>query len=303
MARGNNCERVFHGKQDSELFLAVLQEAIERFGIEIFSYCMMPNHYHLAVRTPIPNLSKAMAWLQTTFTVRHRISHKRVGHLFQGRYKAQLVESGDYLKTLILYIHLNPIRTRKRGQLSYTGTYTDLDQYRWSSHPFYLGKSKPAWLNLEPLKFWGKFPKEASQEYRRVIKSLVKDEPLDWNDHIQHGLLAGSQHFVTMIKKKLSKKPMLSSESGKAELTKMNAEQRRALLRPLLQELNDERIITWARVKLQMERPADLASEKGYRDGGSILQIVKRVELRSLKDVKTRMTLQKLRKRVSIVEV
>jgi len=136
MVRGNNRDRIFYAESDVELFLDVMAEASSRFSVKVLAYCLMPNHYHLALKTPEANLSRTMAWIQTTFSVRYRIKHKRIGHIFQGRYRAEVVEAGNYLKTLLIYIHLNPIRSRKSGKLSFTGSYKDLESFKWSSHRF-----------------------------------------------------------------------------------------------------------------------------------------------------------------------
>jgi putative transposase len=301
IARGNNRERIFKTIQDYELFCTVIDEAVGRFQLEIYSYCLMPNHYHLAVRTPGGNLSAAMAWIQTTFTARYKIKRKRVGHVFQGRYKSYLVESGDYLRTLIYYIHLNPIRTRKSGKLSYTGGHRELNQFRWSSHPFYEGKKAPGWLQLEPLKLWGRSRGEAVAEYRRSIKSLLNDEPLDWKDHLRHGLVAGGDEFVSFVKKKLSQKPILSRYSGQVDLKRITQSELRDKWGPYLEKVHDRRLQIWARVKFLGERPADLARELNYQDGSAITQIVKRVEQREKSDKKTRVQLEELRKEMSNV--
>lgn len=301
ISRGNNRDQIFYSKTDIDLFYRVLEEAVTRFNLDLFAYCLMPNHYHLALRTPEGNLSKSMAWIQTTFTTRYKVKHKRIGHLFQGRYKAHLVESGDYLKTLIYYIHLNPVRSRKSGKLSYSGSYEDLKQFEASSHRFYEGRKKPDWLNLEPVKLWGKPDTEAAKEYRRTIKSLVADKPLDWKDHIQFGLCAGTDSFVELIKEKISEKSHLSENTGKLELNRLSLAERKLLLESHLKSQNDPRIVIWARVKLLGERSVDIAREKGYRDGSSILHIVKRVDIRSRKDLITKHALMKLRKIASSV--
>ncbi len=89
MARGNERRAVFRDDDDRRLFLRTLGEMVEQFGVRVTAYCLMPNHYHLVVGTPRGNLSRAMGWLQVTYTVRFSRRHRRSGHLFQGRFKAQ----------------------------------------------------------------------------------------------------------------------------------------------------------------------------------------------------------------------
>ncbi len=112
------------------------------------AYVLMGNHYHLLLETPEPNLVVGMKWLQGTYTMRFNRRHRGGGHLFQGRYKAIVVdpEEPTYLLTLSDYIHLNPIRAGlvQRGQ--------KLFSYPWSSYPSYLlgpGSGRPGWLKTE----------------------------------------------------------------------------------------------------------------------------------------------------------
>jgi hypothetical protein len=82
----------------------------------VHAYCLMPNHYHLVVETPRANLSPAMGWLQTTYTMRFNRRHRRTGHLFQGRYKAQLVDAAEYGQWLVRYVHYSPVRPARRQE-------------------------------------------------------------------------------------------------------------------------------------------------------------------------------------------
>ena len=74
----------------------------------------MANHYHLLVETPCGNLSRGIGWLQTTYTVRFNRRHRRSGHLFQGRFKAHVVEADNDAMELLRYVHLNPVRPRDK---------------------------------------------------------------------------------------------------------------------------------------------------------------------------------------------
>lgn len=139
MARGNERKRLFYEDEDYQLFLKCLAEASSEFALSMKAYCLMPNHYHLLLQTPQGNLSRALGWLQTTFTIRYNRLHRRSGHLFQGRFKAHLIDTGAYARVLIPYIHLNPIRSRKGGQLHVSGTWEQLQAWLWSSHRIYAG--------------------------------------------------------------------------------------------------------------------------------------------------------------------
>ena len=119
--RGNERQLIFRDDQDRRKFLHYFEETIEKFGLIVHALCLMPNHYHIEIETPNGNLSKAMQWLKTTYTVYFNHRHSRSGHLFQGRYKSIVVEKDSYLLELSRYIHLNPVRAGlvgSQGQMS-----------------------------------------------------------------------------------------------------------------------------------------------------------------------------------------
>ena len=112
MSRGDRREDIFLDDVDRQDFLKTLAEACQKTGWQVHAYCLMRNHYHLVLETPNANLVAGMAWLQSTYTIRLNHRHQLFGHVFSGRYKAQLVEgSGNgYLRTACDYVHLNPVR-------------------------------------------------------------------------------------------------------------------------------------------------------------------------------------------------
>jgi len=118
MARGIERPSIFHNATDYELFLKTLEDGLKQFEVKLHGYCLMTNHFYLILETPRGNLPRFMAWLQTTHTIRYNHLHRPVGHLFQGRYRAELVEDAAYGKWLLLYVHLNPVRSRSGGKMS-----------------------------------------------------------------------------------------------------------------------------------------------------------------------------------------
>ena len=109
-SRGNNRQEIFLEDEDRRLFLDTLAAVISRFNLHLFAFCLMSNHFHLFLRTPQANLSRAMQWLIGTYTRRFLGRHRRGGHLFQGRFKAALVADEGHWLNLSLYLHLNPVR-------------------------------------------------------------------------------------------------------------------------------------------------------------------------------------------------
>lgn len=279
MARGNEQARIYRSAQDYQLFLKTLDEALLGFEVVLHAYCLMPNHFHLVVETPQGNLPRFMAWLQTTFTVRYNRRHQRSGHLFQGRYRAELVEKEDYGRWLILYVHLNPVRSRAGGTLQYFGRLSDLQAFAWSSHLDYAGlrSKKLCGLSMNWRKLWGN-----ALGYRKAIAGEIQaHEPLNWKEKVRMGLVAGKAGMMRRVKKLLVGR---KRETGAELREQLQRTDRRKNLGPVLEREEDQRNRIWIRVKLLGEGKVDLARERGYRSSVSIYQIVKRVGQRAEQD-------------------
>ena len=132
-SRGNERKKIFWDDQDRELYLARLDQIHERFHWHVHAYVLMSNHCHLLVETPMANLSRGMRQLNGVYTQEFNRRHGRVGHLFQGRFKAILVEEDNYLLEVSRYIILNPVRA---------GMVERPEEYRWSSYPSIIGMGK-----------------------------------------------------------------------------------------------------------------------------------------------------------------
>lgn len=124
-SRGNAKQAIFCDDIDRQAFLAIVGSTVKRFGWTVYAYCLMGNHYHLLVETPVPNLSRGMRHLNGLYTQRFNRRHGRVGHVLQGRFGAILVERETYLLELVRYIALNPIRA---------GIASGPEKWRWSSY-------------------------------------------------------------------------------------------------------------------------------------------------------------------------
>ena len=155
MCRGNRREAIFEDDTDREMFLATLGEACQKTGWRVSAYVLMGNHYHLLLSTPEPNLVEGMTWFQGTYTKRYNARHRKSGHLFGGRYKAVLVDddAGEYFRTVLDYIHLNPVRAGiVRARRSRDGIAPpDLREFRWSSLGNYSAapSKRPLWIDEE----------------------------------------------------------------------------------------------------------------------------------------------------------
>ena len=140
--RGNYLMRVFATEGSKKSFELTLFQCCERYNWILYAYCILDNHFHLAVETREPNLSTGMQWLQSTFAKRYNNFRRKRGHLFQGRYKALIVEQGEHFGSLLHYIHLNSVRS---GLCDTSG----LIEYRWHSLWYlFRRRRRPEYLDM-----------------------------------------------------------------------------------------------------------------------------------------------------------
>lgn len=194
-ARGNERKDIFRDERDKERFLAYLESSVVRYKGEIHAYCLMNNHYHLLLSTPAGNLSQIIRHINGAYTVFFNKRHHRFGHLFQGRYKAILVEADEYAGELSRYIHLNPVRA---------GLVKLPEEYPWTSYLNYIGEKKaPKWQTIEwLLRYFGRALEEAKKQYRVFVEARIgvsEENPL--KEAIASTIL-GSPDFVEEIKRK-----------------------------------------------------------------------------------------------------
>ena len=193
-SRGNEKKPVYLDDTDYELFLALMTEVCQRFNWVIHAYCLMTNHYHLVVETPDSNLSRGMRHLNGVYTQRFNGKHKRVGHLFQGRYKAILVDKDSYLLELSRYVVLNPVRARMVDKP---------EDWRWSSYPATIGmqKSFEGLATGAMLLQFGKQRNRAIGRFREFVSEGIGQEI--WHD-LKHQIYLGDDKFVEKQMKHLA---------------------------------------------------------------------------------------------------
>jgi REP element-mobilizing transposase RayT len=298
MARGNERRAVFRDDRDRSRFLDTLAEMVERFGARVHAYCLMPNHYHLIVETPRANLSQAPGWLQVTYTVRFNRRHRRSGHLFQGRFKAQLVEADSYAQWLVAYMHLNPVRPRRRSELLSAERANELDAYVWSSHRDYAGLRKKAgqWLCLDWLRYWAGDLAGARREYRRQIaRMFVAGEVRCPWEQLRAGLVLGGEELWQRVGRLIGGKNGREETAWTKSADSSRAKQR---IEQLLMAEADDQIKLWALVRLCGQRQAELGRRHGYRDGSGVAYVVRRVEQQARADRKLAAKLQQLRNEI-----
>ncbi len=161
IVRGNERKAVFHDDADRELYLGRLAHYRERYEFRLIAYCLMTNHVHLALETGDVPLSRVIHGLQSSYTQRFNWRHRRSGHLFQGRYKAFLVDAERYFFALLRYIHRNPLEARLAERV---------EDYGWSSDRFYRRGRAPEWFDLDRGYFLMGTPRHgAARKYRELM--------------------------------------------------------------------------------------------------------------------------------------
>jgi putative transposase len=195
-ARGDRRENIFEDDQDRRAFLATLALVVKQFNWLCYAYCLMDNHYHLLVQTPDSNLSKGMRQLNGVFTQASNRRHSRVGHLFQGRFKAILVDSDAYLLELARYIVLNPVRA---------GMVKRSDRWPWSSYRASVGLiAADEFLAVDGL--LAQFAKRRSVAQLRYAQFVSEGSkaPSPWNQ-LKGQVFLGDETFVEKMQKRIAK--------------------------------------------------------------------------------------------------
>jgi putative transposase len=188
MSRGDARKSITRSQNDKPLFLEVLNEAREKYNIFIHGYCLMTNHYHLLIETPDGNLSMAMRHINGVYTQRSNARNKTIGHIFQGRYKAILVDKDEYLLCLCRYIELNPVRA---------GLVASPEEWAWSSFRQIAGIDKRSAL-LETDWILSQFGESKRLARGRYISYVTSDEAADDKpfEKMTNRCILGSEGFV-----------------------------------------------------------------------------------------------------------
>ena len=189
MMRGNGGQDIFIDKSDRIRFYELLEEGVARFHVRIPAFCLMGNHVHLVVQVAEMPLSRLIQNVGFRYTRYRNAKERRTGHLFQGRYKAILVDADTYLLELVRYIHLNPVRA---------GLVDDPADYRWSSHRAYLGREALPWLQTDwMLSRYSRRQGTARRLYRNFISDGIGEGyRKEFYSGTTEGRILGDDHFA-----------------------------------------------------------------------------------------------------------
>jgi putative transposase len=187
-SRGDRQAAIFLDDADRNAWLSVLDKVCVRYNFVVHGFCLMTNHYHVVIETVEGNLAQGMRVLNGSYSQYFNRRHQLVGHLFQGRYHAILVQREAYLLELTRYVVLNPLRA---------GMVTSLEEWAWSSHTYITGKKRaPIWLEISAvLQHFGRERGNAIEGYQKFIQDGIGgDSPFK---NLQHQLILGDEAFIT----------------------------------------------------------------------------------------------------------
>ena len=273
IVRGNERKAVFRDDADRSKYLERLAHYRETHGFRLLAYCLMDNHVHLAVLTGAIALSRIMAGLQTSYTQYFNRRHRRVGHLFQGRYKALLVEKDRYALGLLRYIHENPVQARVVRRP---------EDFPWSSDRDYRRGDGPEWLDTGTLlSMLGRSRAAAVRGYRR----LMREEPEDSYEEARSfgQVVKGEEEFAERMLSLASEKPMLrrdlTLDAVERAVAKLEGLERERLRGPgrLRRDARARLIVAWAARAVGGISLARTARHFG-RDNSTMARGVQRLE-------------------------
>ena len=215
MCRGNGGQHVFRCKKDYEGFLGRLGTVATAFHVEVHAYALMANHVHLFVRTREANLGRFMQRLLTGYTQWFNWHHETYGHLFQGRYKALLVDKNAYGLEVSRYIHLNPVRGKGGRKQTVAMRQAALRDYPWSSYRAMIGLAKvEEWfVTHDTLARWGTGRREQQRAYARFVEEGLIKDITDPAEEARAQSILGRDRFVDRIRRILRSRVSSDRES------------------------------------------------------------------------------------------
>jgi len=207
-ARGNNKQQIFRDDHDRKLFLKLLAACVTRFGWILTAYALMSNHFHLVVQLTIETLSKGMKWLDGEYATVFNKRHGCVGHVFQGRYKAPLVEKESYQLELARYVVLNPVEANIVG---------GPEDYVWSSHRAVIGDVEaPDWLAVDDLLIQFAPKRDLARAlYQQFVNEAIGTDYDPWKNLVG-GMYLGSEDWLKKVQEQIDLEPR-SQEHPRAQ--------------------------------------------------------------------------------------
>ena len=293
--RGNARQDIFSDDQDRYRFYEILQKAHERFRFRVHAFCLMTNHVHLEIQVGEFPLSRIMQNIALRYTQWFNWRHKKSGHVFQGRYKAVMVDADAYLLELAAYIHLNPVRAGMTDQP---------ENHRWSSHRAYLGKENLSWLETGfILSQFSTDEKKARTQFARFVGGRVNEGRRDEFHGVktQDSRIFGDDRFVDIV---LAEAESLPERKPDVHAVVAAVKTIYGLSDELLRSRGRERksceargLAAWATLEISSGKLTELAKLLG-RDSSTLTCAVRRMEKRREKDSSLVDKMERLRREI-----
>ena len=212
-SRGNERKKIYRDDGDKERFLGLLEDYKNRYNFLIHCFVLMDNHYHLVIETLRPNLIKIMHGLNSGYTGYFNKKYKRSGHLFQGRYKAIIVDKENYLLELSRYVHLNPLRAKIINKPQ---------DYKWSSYGGYIRKKEVNNLNNYNwlLSIFGNEEKKSRRQYKEFVEEGIAKKLENPVKRAVGNMILGSKEFIDSILVKIDRDEIGQEIANRNEILK-----------------------------------------------------------------------------------
>lgn len=298
--RGNDRQDIFSDDKDRYRFYEILQKSCERFRHRIHAFCLMTNHVHLAVQVGEIPLSRIMQNVSLRYTQWFNWRHKKSGHVFQGRYKAVMVDADAYLLELAAYIHLNPVRARITDRP---------EKHRWSSHWAYLGKESLSWLETGSI--LSQFSMKVSEAHAKFAE-FVGERVAEGRREEFHGeknidsRIFGDDSFINVVLAKAESLPeqkpdVKSVVAAVKKLYEISDDRLRAEGQERLAS-EARSLAAWATLELSDGKLTELSRHVG-RDPSTLTCAVRRLEKRRERDSLLADKMERLRRELLNVQV
>ena len=299
IARGIEGSRVIAGDDEKSLFVEVLSKSKRSHSLILYGYSIMDNHYHLQIETPQGNLVEGMTGIQRDYAIRLNARSRRRGHVFEGRYKAILVDREGYLLEASRYLHLNAVRA---------GIVRRPEDYRWSSYRDYIGLRREGVTDVE----WvlGRFSRkraEAMARYAQFVNEKLGIARYDPFAEVYGGYVLGSREFVRRIKESMRAeprdqeigerrylKPRLSIETVLREVCRFYNEQIEEVVKPRARGKQSDKVALYLLRKHAAVPTGILGEYFGGRTRSSVSKTVQRLAQSIEREEKLRREIQDL---------
>ncbi len=270
--RGIERRVIYSETADFQYFLSTIKALYHRYRIRLFAYCLMPNHYHLFLNTPKGRLGSFMRELNSQYGQYYNKRRHRIGPVFQGRYKAVLVDKETHGLAISRYIHMNPVLASLAERP---------DEYRWSSYPALIGKvQSESYLDTGWLV--GQFSPD-KQRGRKLLREFTEGETEKENELKESEAIAGGKGFMDWVKREHVPRERDGGISGLRELQKPPALVKEAIEGRIGQIVRDGRLrrkaLIYALHRGTTLTAREIAALVGAKSGSAVAQTVRRIRV------------------------